>query len=629
MNKISAPKFSIAALVFIFFAFALRLYQLDAMALRADEAANLYLAAQDPSAIVRALTRDDPHAPLYYIILHAWLDLAGQSEIALRFPNIFSGTLTVALLGALARVFFPNRRALAALGALFAAASPSLVWDSQDAYMYSLLTVAILASLILFARFRSQKFSRWQWGAYVLVTTAGFYLHYFAIFPQIAQGALWLYWSVTRQLARRARWLWLAAQVSIAILFLPWLIAAFSVVTTTQTILFPSADWFEMLQRSVLTFTVGRVDARLMVPLIDPAFGNLFALGFIAIFSAGVIATSRDPRARAAWVALGIYLFAALGSFFIFSILRFPIFDERYVIYLTPIFLILLAYAVTVLSRARAPWLAIFFVLAASAYSLNNYFHVPAYRKSPDWRAFTRELLAHARAGDVLIQNYPDPALPYYLNARVPRVLLPRTSSDTRAAIAQDLDQLAQKYARLWLQPVPFSAWDSEGYVVEWFERHTRALDTFYFRGVELGLYLPAQVALESADALDATFDARVRLRAFEITRGENRRLVLYWQALAPVSREYTVFVHLYNSDEQLVWQKDNAPVRGTFSTREWHVTELIVDQYDLNFPSDLPRGKYRLMVGLYDSVTRERARATDARGQMLPDNRALVTILE
>ncbi len=646
-------------LLALLLSFSLRLYRADTMALRADEATNLYLAAQEPSVIARVLLQDDPHAPLYYFVLHYWLAIAGQSELALRFPNALTGVLVVAILYALARRFFPNQRAVALLAALFAAVNPMLIWDAQDAYMYSLFAASILLSLLFFVHFtnfgsftsfrtsfRVSDFgipsseSRWQGKSqttnyelritsfYILTTTAAFHLHYFALFPQLAQGALWLYWSGTRQISRRASALWLAAQSAAALLFLPWLIAALPFLTGFESDFFPRADWFEMLWRTWQTFTVGRVDARLMPPVIESLLGNVFAVGFLLIFGIGLLLSLRDRSARAPIFALVLFLLVSLFSYYLFSTSRFPVFDERYVIYLTPIFLLLFTRAVFAFGRLKSVLLVAFFLLA-HAYSLNNYYHVPAFAKSPDWRALVRELNAHARAGDALIQNYPDPALPYYLQARLPRVLLPRASPSTRNAVALDLEQLAQKYDRFWLQPVPFGTWDTEGYVIEWLTRHTRLVSAYRFRGVDLSLYLSASAALKQAQTVDTIFDARVRLRAFELIDGVNRRLVLYWQTLTPLARDYTVFVHLYDSFDQLVWQRDTPPVAGTYPTREWRADKIVVDEYALELPHDVPRGRYRVMVGLYDSETRARLSAIDANGHPIPDNRILLTTLD
>ena len=83
--------------VILALSFGLRLYQIGQMSLRADEATNVVLAAQNPPDIIRPFITEDPHLPLYHLLLHFWMLLAGQSELAVRFITIFAGVLTVAL----------------------------------------------------------------------------------------------------------------------------------------------------------------------------------------------------------------------------------------------------------------------------------------------------------------------------------------------------------------------------------------------------------------------------------------------------------------------------------------------------------------------------------------------------
>lgn len=81
---------------------------------------------------------------------------------------------------------------------------------------------------------------------------------------------------------------------------------------------------------------------------------------------------------------------------------------------------------------------------------------------------------------------------------------------------------------------------------------------------------------------------------------GDPVRLVIYWQAENPVSRSYTVFVHLLDSAGNLVAQQDNLPVLGLAPTDTWRPGAVIRDPYRLDLPPDTPPGAYSLHIGLY-----------------------------
>ncbi len=88
--------------------------------------------------------------------------------------------------------------------------------------------------------------------------------------------------------------------------------------------------------------------------------------------------------------------------------------------------------------------------------------------------------------------------------------------------------------------------------------------------------------------------------------------LVLQWQALAPVGTDYTVFVHLTGSPHPVtgseVWaQHDSAPAYGARVTSLWQPGDVIQDPHILTTPPDMPPGRYRLEVGLYNPARGER----------------------
>lgn len=81
-------------------------------------------------------------------------------------------------------------------------------------------------------------------------------------------------------------------------------------------------------------------------------------------------------------------------------------------------------------------------------------------------------------------------------------------------------------------------------------------------------------------------------------------RLTLFWQPLAVVETDYTVFVHLRDSDGHTVAQYDSQPLAGAYPTGQWQPGETITDPITLALPADLPRGTYTLWAGLYNLET-------------------------
>jgi hypothetical protein len=113
-------------------------------------------------------------------------------------------------------------------------------------------------------------------------------------------------------------------------------------------------------------------------------------------------------------------------------------------------------------------------------------------------------------------------------------------------------------------------------------------------------------------------------LSANSVRPGDSFKVVLYWQALAPIVKSYTVFAHLLDSGDQVRAQKDSVPVGGARPTTGWVPGEFIIDEYELVVEADALPGEYILEVGMYDASIGERLLALDTEGRVL-DNRLVL----
>lgn len=619
--------------------FALRLFHSATLPLRADEAANYYLAIEQPAAIIRTLLSADPHLPVFYLLIHFWMMLAGASELSLRFPSIFASVLVVPLVYLFARRLFP-RSAIATAAAFLVAINPYSIWDAQDAYMYSMLTASGLASFITFDRVMRPRPARLAWLAYVASSGLTLYIHYLGALVLVAQAALWLFWTARRTVPRSASLAWIAAQAVIAALLAPWIFLALPFLSGLKENLWRPVGLLELLVRSTTAFSVGRIDSSIMPATVNPQVGLAGALLLFAFAIVGM-ALERNPRIvdTRQRLLLICYLWVPLFAFFVFTAVRFPVFDERYVLFLVPPFIVLVGRGIVVIQeRFRRPQVAgIALVLAAivSGLSLFNYWYLPAYAKSPDWPEFVRQLTTEYRPGDLLIQNYPDSALPYYLNSRVPSVLVPGRATADAASVSARLLKLSSTYRRVWFQPAAGGNWDTSGIVATWLDRHAKLVRSYSFRGIDLELYLPAATALAEAAGSVTSFESGIQLLGFDLSVGgeagtvSKAEVVLYWQSTGPTARDLTAFLHLYDRKGVLVSQEDGQPVHGTFPTHDWVKGETVVDSRELPIPAGLAAGEYAVVVGLYDSETKARIPIVNSQSTIMQDNRALLTNLD
>jgi hypothetical protein len=143
--------------------------------------------------------------------------------------------------------------------------------------------------------------------------------------------------------------------------------------------------------------------------------------------------------------------------------------------------------------------------------------------------------------------------------------------------------------------------------------------------GIDAGELWPPGERIETQQLGDCTVERIIQLSAGELgvvnvsggpirlrhvaqakaQVGRDFHLVLYWQAVAPVTESYTVFMHLVDAAGQVVTQQDDLPVMGLAPTHTWAPGRLVRDPYRLSIPATSAPGRYQLHVGLYTPTGR------------------------
>ena len=123
------------------------------------------------------------------------------------------------------------------------------------------------------------------------------------------------------------------------------------------------------------------------------------------------------------------------------------------------------------------------------------------------------------------------------------------------------------------------------------------------------------------------TFDDQIELLGYEVGRetirpGENLDVNLYWQALAPMERNYSVFVHLLDENDLVLASQDTFPGQGTYPTRLWQAGDAIADVYTIAVPpTAFTPSSAQLEVGLYEFDSGKRLAVYGPQGEPLGDN--------
>jgi hypothetical protein len=198
----------------------LRTRALDA-SLWIDEGISVGIASH-PATEIPGLLRQDGSPPLYYLLLHAWMAVAGTGEAALRVPSLLFALATVPVALWAGRSLFGARAGW--LCTALAAVMPFLTAYAQEVRMYAL--VALLSVLATAAFLHAFAFRRRGYlPVFGLALGLLLYTHYWAFF--YALGLLAALAALALGVARAER-KGLLADGALAfglplLAFLPWL----------------------------------------------------------------------------------------------------------------------------------------------------------------------------------------------------------------------------------------------------------------------------------------------------------------------------------------------------------------------------------------------------------------------
>jgi len=652
----------------------LRFYRLDAQSFWNDEGNSARIAERTLDLILEGAA-GDIHPPGYYLLLHGWRALFGQSEFALRSLSTVAGLALVILTYLLGRHLFGEAAGLTA--AFLGTISPFAVYYSQEARMYALLaalsaasTYALLRlltinqslvpspqSLISSTQYRASPHLRpGTLAAYVLTCAAGLYTHYAFPFVLLVHNAIFgLWWlAATRRSAHRWRWLalWAGAQASVVVLYLPWLPVALKSVTGWSSAgrayeLGPALrDLLDVLSVGI-TLPAGEATA---------ALAGAGLLLMVGLWSAGPVpdVTGGSPTAgtrrmdRTGWLAVAsvaLYLLLPIALIFAFDLYK-PTW-LKFLVVVVPPFHILIAHGIDNLARlvsyasrithhasrvayyvlrtvSRPLLLAILTILLLP--SLHNLYFNPAYARD-DYRQIAADVAAVARPGDGVILNAPNQweVFTYY---HPDQDVYPAPYRPDPAEVEAFLQPLIEPYRRLFVLYWGDVESDPQRLIETWLAAHAyKAADRWYGR-VRLATYGVAPRPEEPAAPLDARFGKHIRLRGYALVGdsfapGDILPATLFWETQAPIPEPYKVTIQLLDGAGQLVAQRDTEPGDGLTPTSIWEPGHVLVDRYGVPLPADLAPGRYTLVVGLYHVATGERLPVTLS-GESVGDHLAL-----
>lgn len=423
-------------------ALVLRWAALDRESLWFDEGFSWWLSSLEPARLVRQFSRD-VQTPGYFLVLHYWTMLFGDSALAMRSLSATLSTLCIAATWLLARDLV-GRGWGTVLGTSLFALSSLQILHAREARYYPLLTLLVLLSWIGLLRWTRTRQARWL-ALLALAAAGSLYTHNMMLLYLPALAAAWLLLDRDRPTPRRIFDVALTL-LAVVVAWLPWMPTFLQQLQWTRGRFWAAPPGLTDLLETLASLagtdayrlnSLGwAASARLGLepPLRTAESWGLFVVGLLTI--ASVVLLFRRETRRTALVLLCLLLIPVLTSF-VRSVVSQPVFLTRTFIPGTAAACLLLALSARVDARVprRLAAIAAGTILVLSGWSAVS---LVAGQRQEDWRgayAVLRDLPREAtllvfvaNEGEAVFRYYEsrEPGLP-----RFERIGLPSGYFDT------------------------------------------------------------------------------------------------------------------------------------------------------------------------------------------------------
>ncbi|MDY7079403.1 MAG: glycosyltransferase family 39 protein [Chloroflexota bacterium] len=613
----------------LLFAFALRLYHLDAQSIWVDEGISLHLATSSLAEIV-ANRAANIHPPLYFFLLKFWVALTGApvNVFSARYFSAMASLLQVAVIYAVARRWLG--RPTAWVAATLTALSPLSVIYAQEIRAYAILPLVYLALLAITHELTHEPgpHRRAAWLLLGVTEVVGLHLHYTAFFL-VAYAGVWLLLAFWRE----KRWAdlqsWLITQLLAGIASLPWLVAV--VVHWPDVQAEAQAGTF-LAQAPLLDHLLTQVWAFHLTGLAGavgyPEFRLLAGITFMLLLILLPLRL-RQPSTRRTVVRLMAHWLVPLGFALLAWIVR-PSSHPRYVALYAPGLTLLVAYAIHPSkpknqSPSRFTSHISRFTLAlslglSSFLGLRAYFFDPTFAKD-DVRGVARYLEKTASPDDLILIPQSDWSLTFAYQGETP---IEMPNLDNAESLWADLTRWTAQHHRIFVMDYRRERGDWPDAVFFALEQAGTKIAHRDLKGLSIYTYqIDHPIKPPALDRLDARFGPLSLTHAWvEDTAPSDTALtlVLHWR-MPPAPRNggdgegvprCGLTIRLRDIDGWPLTAHDalllDTQIRPT---DHWTAGQETTTYHVLPIPPGVPPLTYTLAIGLYEQ-TEEGTRPLD-----------------
>ncbi len=383
----------------------LRIYNLSAESIWFDEAFSVMISKRGAFEIINSVLNNaaEKNPPLYYVLLHFWVLVFGDSEFSVRLMSVILGSVSIIAIYALGKLLFNKRAGI--IAALIIAVSVFHIQYSQEARAYALIALLSIISYYSLMKLTARR-SIFYSVLYLVSSILMIYTHYFGLFIIAAQNifclTLFLKQRKTGEISIK-RWIFL--QLILVLTFIPGFSHMLKMRASMQNSFWIEEPTLEMLGQYLVYYSGSVYLLVLFVIFAVVAIIGLRRIsgipGMTRVFKANEnvnpglgISQSYRVYLLLLWYAVPILIPMVI------SVLSTPMFVARYAISVTLAYYLLVSKGIDSL---RNRWVVLTIGVVILILSTVN---IDAYYKNTykhQWREVMSEIENSAGYGDIIV----------------------------------------------------------------------------------------------------------------------------------------------------------------------------------------------------------------------------------
>lgn len=398
--------------------FFVRAYRLGNEGLWLDEGYAVKFASYDFLSI---LSNPENNPPLYFLTLHFWTGLFGNSELSIRMPSVIFGVLSIFMIYKLGSLMFNKSTGI--LSSLLLTLSAFHIAFSREARTYSLsVFLTLLSSYFFFILIhklfplKSGEFDKTAFDSKIKLTIAGYllfsillmYSHIFGLLIIVSQNIIFVSMlSAGRDRLKPALKTWCSMQIALIALFSPWIPIFMSRIDSVQKGFWIPAPDIQSILASFLSYSNGSMFLMFL----------FVALSFFSIISFKKASGGSYPAKLKSLQSCCIktnlpyigriffllaWLFTPIILPLIISMLSTPIYHIKYTIVVLPAFYLLVANGII---NVGNKYLKLFLIVIITVFAMKAvwWYHTTTHKQQ--WREAVDYIDKNAGTNDVLLFN--------------------------------------------------------------------------------------------------------------------------------------------------------------------------------------------------------------------------------